>query len=72
MAINLLRERYVISYSANGTGICYVNFGGAAAADQTSIALLPGGSIDSNFGPVSTQAIHILAPNGDFVSAFEM
>lgn len=64
MAANASRKRFMIQNPAEATTNIYFNFTAAATAGTGSIELVPGASYDSSNGPVSTEAINIIAKTG--------
>lgn len=70
---NLLRKRIVIVAAADNAESIWINFADPAANDETSFELIPGGSYDTNFGPVTTQAINVFSVTGGMkIAAKEM
>lgn len=62
MAANGARKRLIIQNPATETEVLYVNFTAAAnSATKISLELVPGGSYDSAFGPVTTEAVNVVA-----------
>lgn len=68
---NATRKRLMVQNSNGNSNPMYLNFG-AAAAFGNSFEIFPGDTFDTTAGPVSTQAVHILASNGEAYIAKEM
>lgn len=67
-AANTARRRILIENPATATSqnivsaeSLFVNFGTAAAVNSSSLELTPGGSYDSEAGPVTTQSINVVS-----------
>jgi hypothetical protein len=62
MAVNAARKRMIIQNPSSEIESLFMNFTAAAnAGNNTSFELMPGGYFDSAFGPVSTEAINVVA-----------
>jgi len=64
MAANPVRKRFIITNPSTEIESLFIGFGQNATLDNNSLEIMPGGSFDSNFGPVELARISVNAATG--------